>query len=75
MSAKKQVLLPAFYLKQRDIGREVPPMQSLPRSFMQVLLIHWKTARMDFMYSWEMVKDERKLNNSDISSPPVLYDR
>lgn len=66
-ACEKQVLLPAFYLKQHDIGLEVLPMQSSPQScFRQLLLIHWKTARMDFMYSCEMVKDERKLNNSDM---------
>lgn len=52
-ASEKEVLLPAFYLKQRDVGQEVLPMQSLPESFMQLLLIHWKTVHMDFMYSFQ----------------------
>lgn len=47
-ACEKQVLLPAFNLKQHDIGQEVLPMQSLPQSLMQLLLIHWKTAHMEF---------------------------
>lgn len=74
-ASEKEVLLPAFYLKQRDVGQEVLPMRSLPESFMQLLLIHWKTVHMDFMYSFQTVKHERKINNSDISNAPVLYDR
>lgn len=64
-----------YYLKQHDIVQEVLPMQSFPQCLMQLLLIHWKNAHMDFMYSWEMVKDERKLNNCDISNTPALCDR
>ncbi len=76
-ACEKQVLLPAFYLKQHDIGPEVLPMQSLPLSCIQLLLIYWKIAHKDFMYSiaGKTIKDERKLNNSDISNAPVLYDR
>lgn len=66
-SEKSRFYCQHFIVKQHDIGQEVLPMQ--------LLLIHWKTAHMDFMHRWEMTKDERKLNNSDISNAPVLYDR
>ena len=76
-ACEKQVLLPAFYVKQHDIGhaRSASYAKFATQSYIQLLLIHWKTAHMDFMYSWEMVKDERKLNKSDVSNTLVLCDR
>lgn len=68
-ACKKWVLLPAFYIKQHDIGLEALTMQSLPQSCRQLLLMHWKAAHMDFTYSWKMVRE------LDISNTPVFNDK
>ncbi len=69
-ACEKQVLLPAIYLKQHDISQEELPMQSLPQS--NLCRCNEKLPLMDFMYSHKMVKDERKLNNSEMSNTPVF---
>lgn len=46
-----------------------------PQSLAKLLLIYPKTTHIDFMYSWKMFKDDRRLSNNDISSTSVLYNR
>lgn len=46
-----------------------------PQCLAKLLLIYSKTTHIDFMYSWKMFKDDRRLSNNDISSTSVLYNR
>lgn len=43
-AGETEVLLPAFYLKQRVFGREMLPMQSSPVNFARLLLILAKAS-------------------------------
>lgn len=73
-SKKKKLLWPAFYLKQHGVGQEVLPMQSCQRL---VCSFCWCTQKLSIWISYIVLKvviDEGNINNSHISSAPVLYD-
>lgn len=55
----RKVLLAAFYLRQHDGAEEVLPCRVVHSACMQLLLIHWKTAHMDFMYSSYRLSSQR----------------